>query len=191
MFLVMLLRKKNTKRKPEPVYYNAKTEAGRTVYASAQDDYYTFVNKDRFSKRIEENSQYAYVLEDWHNSKQLESSQVYEDIDHDVKNKFIQSNAAKDEAKDDITQIYSTVNMSAKTRKMEKQEKANSASTLKCMEISDMYAEVDKNAKKKSQEENMVDEYAVVDKSAKKRRQEQKNVTDEYAVVDKSVKKRH
>ena len=123
MFLVVLLWKKNTKRKPEPVYYNANTEAGGTVYASPQDVYYSFVNKDRYSKRIEENSQYAYVLEDWHNSKQLESSQVYEDIDNDVKNKFIQSNAAKDEAKDDIIQIYSTVDMSAKARKKEKQEK--------------------------------------------------------------------
>ena len=64
---------------------------------------------------------------------------MYEDIDNDVKNKFIQSNTAKEETKDDIIQIYSTVDMSSKTRKKEKQEKTNCASTLKCMEISDRH----------------------------------------------------
>ena len=145
------------------------------------------MNKDHTSDRIEADGLYANVLEDLHNSKELESSQVYDDIDKHVKNKFIHPNAAKPEVKDDMMQIYSIVDMHANKGKIKIQEKMND---LKCMEISDIYAVVDRSAKNKSQEESIVGEYAVVDKSAKKRRQEQKNVTDEYAVVDKSTKKK-
>ena len=177
---------KNIKEKTETDYYNAKAQVGaEAANESPQDDYYSTVNKDYTSKRMNKNSQHAYALEDLHNSKEPESSQVYDDID---KNKFVQPSSAKREDTDDMMQMYSIVDMRAKKGKKQ-QEKSNDANILKCMEISDMYAVVDKNAKNKSQEESIVDEYAVVDKSAKKRRQEHKNGTDEYAVVDKSAKK--
>ena len=191
----MLLRKRNinkySKGKTEPVYYNTKTEVGAEAGNEfSQDDYYSTVNKDHTSKIIDKNSQHARVLEDLHNSKELESSQVYDDIDQDMKNKFIQPNAARDEAKDDM-QMYSIVDLRAKKGKKSNQEKIYDSNTIKCMEISDMYAVVDKKAKNKSREESTVDEYAVVDKSAKKRRPEQKYAMDEYAIVDKSTKIRN
>ena len=107
VFLVVLLRKKTinkkSKEKIEPDYYNAKTEVGaESAYASPQDDYYSTVNKDHTSKRTDKYNQDAHAFEDLHNSKELESSQVYDDIDKDVKNIFIQPNAARDEAKEDL-----------------------------------------------------------------------------------------
>ena len=194
VFPVVLLRKKNinnnSKGKTEPDYYNSKTEDGaESACASPQDDYYSTVNNNT-SKTMDKNSRHAHAFEDLCNSKELESSQVYDDIDEDVKNKFIQPNGARDEAKDDI-QIYSIVDMRAKKGKKNKQEKINDSDTLKSTEISDMYAVVDKKAKNKSQEECTVDEYAVVGKSAKKRRPEQKYAMNEYAIVDKSAKKRN
>ena len=194
IFLVVLLKKKNinkkSKGKIEPDYYNAKAEVGaESACASPQDDYYSTVNKDRTSKITDKDSQHAHAFEDLRNSKELVSSQVYDDIDKDVKNKFIQPKAAKDEATDDMMQMYSIVDMDAKKRIMQ-QEKSNYANTLECMEISEMYAVVEKKAKNISREDGIVDEYAVVDKSAKKRRPEQKIVMAEYAIVDKSAKKR-
>ena len=190
----MLLKKKNinkkSKGKIEPDYYNSKTEVGEeSAYASPQDDYYSTVNKDHTSKRTDKDNQHTHAFEVLHNSKELVLSHVYDEIDKDVKNKFIQPKAAKDEATDDMMQMYSIVDMDAKKRIMQ-QEKSNYANTLECMEISEMYAVVEKKAKNKSQEDGIVDEYAVVDKSAKKRRPEQKNVMDEHAIVDKTAKKR-
>ena len=186
----MLLQKKNinknSKEKTLPAYHNAKTEVG--AEAAYEDDYYSTVNKDHISDRIEEDSPRAHALEDLRNSKELDSSQVYDDIDKDVKNVFIQPNAAKDEATADLMQMYSIVDMHAKKGKQEKQEKMNDADTVTCIEISDIYAVVDKNTKNKCQEQTIVDEYAVVDRFAKKKRQEQKNVTDEYAIIDRSAK---
>ena len=194
VFLVLLLKKKNINKKSkgniEPDYYNAKTEVGaESAYASPQDDYCSTVNKDHTSNGTNKYNQHSHALKDLCNSKELVSSQVYDDIDKDVKNKCIQPKAAKDEATDDMMQMYSIVDMDAKKRIMQ-QEKSNYANTLECMEISEMYAVVEKKAKNKSREDGIVDEYAVVDKSAKKRRPEQKDVIDEYAIVDKSAKKR-
>ena len=118
VFLVVLLQKNNinkkSKGKTELDYYNSKTEVGaESAYASPQDEYYSTVNKDHTSKGMDKYNQHAHALKDLRNSKVLESSQVYDDIDNDVKNIFIQPNAARDEAKEDLMQMYSIVDMRA------------------------------------------------------------------------------
>ena len=190
VFLVVLLWKKNinnnSKGKTELDYRNSKTEVG--AEKSPQDDYYSTVNKDHTSKRMDKYNQHAHALKDLHNSKELESSQVYDDIDNDVKNIFTQPNTARDEAKEDLMQMYSIVDMRAQ-KETKPQENSHYVNTLEYMEISEMYAVVDKKVKNKRRNDGIVGEYAVVDNSVMKRRPEQKNAIDEYSIVDKSAKR--
>ena len=177
IILVVLIWKKtknkSKEKKTEPAYYNTtkRTATGEEAfYTSPQDVYYSTVDKSHTKHENEEDGQYAYATtEQLHNSEELQSLQVYDDIvGKNVKNKFTQPNAAIGKA-DDVSQMYSVVDTSAKKGKKNRQRKKNDDNTSKCQNISEMYAVVDKKAKNKSVDDRVLDEYAAVDKSAKTR----------------------
>ena len=177
IILVVLIWKKtknkSKEKKTEPAYYNTtkRTATGEEAfYTSPQDGYYSTVDKSHTKDENEEDGQYAYATtEQLRNSEELQSLQVYDDIvGKNVKNKFTQPNAAIGKA-DDVSQMYSVVDTSAKKGKKKFEKKKNDDNTSKCQNISEMYAVVDKKAKNKSVDDLVVDEYAAVDKSAKTR----------------------
>ena len=176
VLVVLIWRKtknKSKEKKTEPAYYNTtkRTTTGEEAfYTSPQDGYYSTVDKSHTQDENEEDGQYAYATtEQLRNSEELQSLQVYDDIvEKDVKNKFTQPNAAIGKP-DDVSQMYSVVDTSAKKGKKKRQKKKNDNNTSKCQNASEMYAVVDKKAKNKSVDNRVVDEYAAVDKSAKTR----------------------
>ena len=179
VLLLVLLRKKmknkNSESMTEPDYYYAKSEAGaEAVYASPLEDYYSTIDKHHGTSGPNENDgHYAHVSKELHNSK--ESNVVHKHDDVDV----------------EVTQMYSVVDKSAKKEVKHGQAIVNDISATERQDFSDMYAVVDKNAVKKSQNCNVFDEYAVVDKSVKIKNQTPENAGDLYAVVNKSGKKKN
>ena len=193
VLLLVLIRKKiknkNSKAKTEPDYYYAKTEAGaEAVRASPQDDYYSNVDKDHASDPNEKDGHYTHVSKELHNFKEANVFQKHDDVaDIEVAKKYSHPKASRDEA-EDMTQMYSVVDKSAKKKVKHGQEIVNDVSATEGQVLSDMYAVVDKKAVKKSQNRNAFDEYAVVNKSSKINKHSQENTGDLYAVVNKSGK---
>jgi len=185
IILLLLWKIYRNNRIKAKAYYCAKskTESAKSVYKSTQNDNYSTVDKHHTSDREVDDGQYSRITQNKSvDSMELELFQVYDDI---VDGKSIQHHGVVNQA-EDITQLYSTVNTS---KKKQIKNKKNDDITKERKSFSDMYAVVDKNAKKKILQDNAVDENATVDNFAKNNYQVQDNVHDEYAVVNKSAKK--